>query len=56
MFKRVKNERSDELHFDTLDESNLGDYRCFAQNKEKTSSLDYELGLFHNIYTDIYIL
>ncbi|CAB4006801.1 vascular endothelial growth factor receptor 2-like [Paramuricea clavata] len=43
MFKRVKNERSDELYFDTLDESNLGDYRCFAQNEEKTSSLDYEL-------------
>ena len=55
MFKRVKNERSDELHFDTLDESNLGDYRCLAQNKEKTSSLDYELGLFHNIYIQIFI-
>ena len=50
LFKRVKNERSDELHFDTLDESNLGDYRCFAQNEEKTSSRNFKLGLFCNIY------
>ncbi|CAB4006860.1 vascular endothelial growth factor receptor 2-like, partial [Paramuricea clavata] len=43
MFKRVKNERSDELHFDALDDSNLGDYRCFAQNKENTSLGDFKL-------------
>ncbi len=53
-FKRVENERSDELHFDILDESNLGDYRCLAQNEDKPSTKNYKLGWFHNIYRFIF--
>ena len=56
MFKRVKNERSDELHFDTLDERNLGDYRCFAQNEEKTSSWDFKLSNSYLGGTLVYVV
>ena len=51
-FRSVENLRGDELHFDTLDESDLGDYRCFAQNEDKPTTRDFKIGLFIVVYTD----
>ena len=43
----MENEHSDELRFDQLEESDLGDYRCFAQNQyNEISTENFTIGLF----------
>ena len=52
-FEHVDNKQSEVLHFKAVDESNLGSYRCFAQNGFKTVKKDVQLGLclLPNSYT-----
>ena len=49
-FTRLENARNDELRFDQLEESDLGIYRCIAQNEnDETDTRNFTIGLFHNI-------
>ena len=49
-YKHVVNKPSDELHFSTLEERNLGIYRCVAQHGNKTVTRPFKLGLLYNTY------